>query len=173
MFIESPAYVPVRPNTVRRAPSEGTAAPNGRADGSGQICIAQTPSPIVRILNDLDAHLRNRHISRVTTAHLCNRLLLELELHFDADESCGPLHDLALADPTVQADVNRCVHEHAEVLDRAKELVRDAGNGLRGLAWQRQLNRDFAKLRDRFSAQHRDEFQFIRHVHGLDVRDSD
>jgi hypothetical protein len=174
MFVESPACVP-KFNAVTCRPTNGgrRIACIGRGDGPVAISSAHAPSPVFRDIWDLEGELLERNFSPVTIVHLCNRLLLDLKQSFDDEESHGPLHDLEAANPQLHAVIEQCFHEHEKILAEAQQILHDARICGGGLVWQRLLNRDFARLRQHFTAQCKKELELVQHIYALDVRDSD
>jgi hypothetical protein len=151
-------------------------ANNRRVDrcvASPAVSIACVPSPLGRVLNDLEAELQNRELSPDKVTQLCDRLLDNLQLHFQADESTGALRDLDGVDPGARVEVERCFDTHQRTLDQATQLLHRSRDEKRGLRWQRQLNRDFHALRLALNSQQRKELELVRQAYRLDVKESD
>jgi hypothetical protein len=137
------------------------------------VALARVPSPHCRTLNDLDAELRRKEPSPENVIHLCDRLLSNLEAHFQEEESASAICDLDRIEPAVRVEVERCLDTHRDVLALATQLLRGAREGKRDLRWQRQLNRDCRSLRIMLNAQQRREFELVRQTYRLDVKESD
>jgi hypothetical protein len=137
------------------------------------VSFARVPSPHCRTLNDLDAELRRTEPSPENIIQLCDRLLSNLEAHFQVEESTGAVCDLDRIEPAVRDEVERCLDTHRDVLSLATQLLRRAREGKRDLRWQRQLNRDCRLLRNMLNAQQRRELELVRQTYRLDVKESD
>ena len=137
------------------------------------VSLARAPSPHCRTLNDLDAELQRKEPSPENVIQLCDRLLSNLESHFQAEESASEICDLDRIEPAVRIEVEQCLDTHRNILALATQLLRRAREGKRGLKWQRQLNRDCRSLHIMLNAQQRREFEVVRRAYRLDVRESD
>jgi hypothetical protein len=137
------------------------------------VTFARVPSPHCRTLNDLDAELMRKEPSPENVIQLCDRLLRNLEAHFQIEESASAIYDLDRIEPAVRVEVEQCLDTHRDVLSLATQLLRRAREGKRDLRWQRQLNRDCRSLRIMLNAQQRREFELVRQTYRLDVKESD
>lgn len=137
------------------------------------VSVARLPAPHLRTLDDLDAELRRTEPSPENVIQLCDRLLGNLETHFQAGESARAIHERERVEPAVRVELERRLDGHKDVLSQAAELLRRAREAKRDLRWQRQLNRDCRSLRMALNSHQRREFELFRQTYGLDVKESD
>ena len=137
------------------------------------VMIAHPPSPVDRVLHDLEAELGQRALRHETVATLCDRLLNNLIGHFEKDELAAVLPEPALVAPAAKEEAEQCIEQRRQTLLQATQLARRSREETRDLRWQRQLNREFVLLRSSLNAQHRREVELVRNAYRLDIKESD
>jgi hypothetical protein len=157
--------------------STGVAAqshPVKRGDGSvPPIMIAHTPSPVIRLVHDLEAELQGSTLCHESVASLCDRLLQNLLQHFQTVELTAILPERDRAEPISQAEAKHCIDQRQLTIAQATQLVHRSRESKRDLSWRRQLSREFTLLRHSIDAQQRREMELVRQAYLLDVQESD
>jgi hypothetical protein len=153
--------------------AHGQTAPDAGDGLVPPLVIAHAPSPLFRVLHDLDAELRAGTLRHENVTTLCDRLLQNLLQHFQSDELTTVLPDLERTEPSSQAEAERCIDQRQQMIARATQLVQRSRQETRDLRWRRQLSRELTMLHNGINAQQRQELELVRQAYRLDVKESD